>query len=61
MHTYSQHELDAKIAGFMKRKMHQFPGLSHIEPVTSLKPVEKHQSHRRQSALFPSARLTHAA
>ena len=50
MTQYSQHELDAKIHLFMKKKMHQFPELAnepyYIEPVTSIKPVEKHRKSK---------------
>lgn len=45
MTNYQQHELDAKIHTFMKKKMHQFPQLRneryYVESVESLKPVEK--------------------
>lgn len=59
-HT-SQHELDARIHTFMKKKMHQFPELKqeryYIEPATSIRPVEKHHSVKR-SQLFPSLRVS---
>lgn len=64
MTHYSQHELDARIAGFMKKKMHQFPELKSeqyfIERTDSPKPIEKHQITTRSRA-FPSIRLAHAA
>lgn len=67
MTHYSQHELDtcdARIAGFMEKKMRQFPELRSeqyfIERADSPKPVEKHQTTTRSRA-FPSIRLMHAA
>lgn len=61
MKNYSQHDLDAKISRFMKRKMHQFPELNRLEPASSIKPIEKHQSHHRRSSIFQSIRMSHAA
>lgn len=64
MITYSQHELDAKISAFLKKKLHQFPELRnerhYIERASSLKPIEKHHTSRR-SQIFPSVRMHHAA
>ena len=64
MTHYSQHELDAKILTFMKKKMHQFPELRneryYIESATSIKPVEKHHTSKR-SRVFQSWQLNHAA
>lgn len=64
MIQYSQHELDAKIHLFMKKKMHQFPELKneryYIESAESNKPIEKHHTVKR-SQLFPSARMRLAA
>lgn len=68
MITYSQHELDAKMALFMKKKMHQFPELRNeryfIEPADSIKPVEKRYS-TKVSHIFenivPSRNLHSAA
>ena len=63
MNKYSQHELDAKIHTFMKKKMHQFPELRNerhyverIEHDELIKPVE--QDRVKRSQLFPSMRLS---
>jgi hypothetical protein len=64
MIQYSQHELDAKIYLFMKKKMHQFPQLNnepyYLESAESIKPVEKHLISMKRSRLFkgtPSAHM----
>jgi len=55
MTNYSKYELDARIATFMDRKMHQFPELKseryYIERVDSVKPVEKHRTTIRSQTL----------
>lgn len=57
MITYSQHDLDAKIATFMKKKMHQFPALRnerhYIERIDKIEPVERHRDSHK-SGLFPT-------
>lgn len=64
MITYSQHALDAKIATFLKKKMHQYPELRnerfYIEPATSPKPVEKHRTSY-SSHPYTHQRMAHAA
>lgn len=61
MQDFTQHQLDEKISGFLTRKLHQYPELNHVERSSSIKPVEKHQSHRLRSTIFSSIRLNHAA
>ncbi len=57
-----QHQLDAKIHAFMKKKQHQFPELTqeryYIEPATSLRPIEKHLNSTKRSHILPTMRLS---
>ncbi|HAC56442.1 TPA: hypothetical protein DCF80_02985 [Candidatus Saccharibacteria bacterium] len=65
MTHYSKYELDARIATFMERKLHQFPELKseryYIERIDSVKPVEKHRTTIRSQAIPARARYALAA